>query len=70
MEQRNALTPLNLHKMAEDKKEVEVKQPKTEKFKIKREVVIDKPYKLGSEITLTKGKDDKLKETLIFNKFI
>jgi len=56
--------------MAEDKKEVEVKQPKTEKFKIKREVVIDKPYKLGSEITLTKGKDDKLKETLIFNKFI
>ena len=47
--------------MAEDiKKEVEVKQPKTEKLKIKKEVTIDKLYKVGSEITLTKGKDDKI----------
>lgn len=54
--------------MAEDiKKEVEVKQPKTSKYKIKREVVIDKPYKVGSEIELPNGK---LKDVLISNKFI
>ena len=68
MEQHNALTPLNLHKMAEDiKKEVEAKQPKTSKYKIKREVTIDKLYKVGNEIELPNGK---LKEILISNKFI
>jgi hypothetical protein len=53
--------------MAEDKKEVEAKQPKTQEFKVKQEFTLDKLYKVGSKIDLPNGK---LKDTLISNKFI
>lgn len=52
--------------MAEDKKQEE-KLPKTQKFKVKKEVTLDKLYKVGSVIELPNGK---LKDTLISNKFI
>lgn len=54
--------------MADDiKKEVEAKPLKTEKYKVKKEVTVDKLYKVGSFIELPNGK---LKNTLISNKFI
>ncbi len=53
--------------MAEDKKEVEVKQPKTQEYKVKKEFTLDKLYKVGSKIHLPNGK---IKESLISNKFI
>lgn len=51
----------------EIKKEVEARKPKTEIHKIKKEVTIDKLYKVGNEIELPNGK---LKETLISKKII
>jgi len=53
--------------MAEEKKEAEIKQLKTQKYKVAKQFTLDKPYKVGGEIELSNGK---LKETLISNKFI
>ena len=54
--------------MAEDKKEVEVKQPKTSKYKVKQEFKRgDLVYKIGSHIELPNGQ---LKDSLISNKLI
>lgn len=51
----------------EIKKEVDVKQPKTQEYKVKKEFTLDKLYKVGNKIELPNGKT---KDTLISNKFI
>lgn len=61
--------------MAEDKKEKKVEEieviasvpAKTEKYKVKKDFTLDKPYKKGQFVELSEGK---IKETLISNKII
>jgi hypothetical protein len=55
--------------MAEDnKKELpEVKLPKTQEYKIKKEVTVDRLYRIGEKISLPSGK---LKDKLTSNNII
>lgn len=51
----------------EIKKEATEKVAKKKEYKVKQEFTLDKLYKPGSIVLLEEGK---VKETLIFNKFI
>jgi len=57
----------NTEVKAEEIETVDSKAIEVKAYKIKKDITVDKLYKKGSTIYLPEGK---IKETLIFNKFI